>query len=88
MTTQTRNGLIVVAAVAVIGFFAYKKFMSGSVFYARRIKSLGFFSGNVFDLATFDEKFLRAWFKSARKNEPTFSYEGKTYNTQGGKVKQ
>jgi len=30
--------------------------------------------------------FLRAWSKAAGQNTQTFDYNGKTYNTQGGKA--
>jgi hypothetical protein len=30
--------------------------------------------------------FLRPWAKAAKNNQPTFTFEGKTYNTQGGRI--
>jgi hypothetical protein len=30
--------------------------------------------------------FLRPWSKSAKNNMPTFLFEGKAYNTNGGKI--
>ena len=38
-------------------------------------------------LMTFDDGYIKAWYMAAKKGDLTFSYQGKVYNTTGGKVK-
>jgi len=37
-------------------------------------------------LHTFGEGYLKEWAKASKRGITTFTYEGKTYNTQGGKA--
>jgi hypothetical protein len=44
-------------------------------------------AGNYLSLITFDVEFLKEWSKAVKNGSDTFVVNGKTYNTQGGKVK-
>lgn len=39
-------------------------------------------------IKTFDKSFLKEWFNAIKNNQDTFVVEGKTINTQGGRVKK
>ena len=43
--------------------------------------------GNEGDLKTLGEGYLKEWYKAVKKGSDSFTFEGKTYNTQGGKLK-
>ena len=60
----------------------------GKTKYARRIVADGNVSGGTATLINFDEPFLKEWAKASKKGAPTFTYNGKTYNTKGGKAVQ
>lgn len=79
--------LLWIGVYAVVAYGAYHMFFSKTA-YAKKIISSGKSTGTIDALKKFDMGFLRAWSMAATKNEPTFSYKGKTYTTQGGKAKQ
>jgi hypothetical protein len=39
-------------------------------------------------LLTFDKPYLKAWSIAVKSKQPTFNYNGLTYNTQGGSTKK
>lgn len=45
-------------------------------------------SENFAGILEFDEAFLKAWSVALSKGEKTFNYQGKSYNTKGGKAVQ
>lgn len=83
---QGNKTLIWVAIYGVIGYGVYKYFFSKKR-YANIIASSGNFSSGVSVLTTFDAPFLKNWSTAAKNGQPTFMYNGKTYNTKGGKAK-
>jgi hypothetical protein len=85
MTNQTRNGLIAVAVVVVGGALAWKFLLRTRRAYVRTILKNNASTGSAITLMSFDEGFLKQWAKAARKNDKTFAYQGKEYNTIGGK---
>lgn len=78
--------IIWAVAIGVVGFATYQLYFSKSA-YAKTIVKNNKYSGGVSQLLTFDMAFLRAWSRAAKRNEESFSYKGKTYNTQGGRTK-
>lgn len=74
-------GLSVVAAYAV-----YKKHFSKDGL-AKKIINNGYFSGAIETLKGFEMGFLKAWASASQKAESVFTYQGKVFNTKGGKAK-
>lgn len=82
-----KNGKTIfwVAVYGVVAYGAYYMYFSKTA-YAKKIIKAGKSNQSVDDLKSFDMAFLRVWSKAASNNEQTFSYDGKSYNTQGGKA--
>lgn len=80
-----KNTILWVLGYAVVAYGAYSLFFSKRA-YAKQIIAQGKYQGDIATLLTFDMGFLRAWSKAAKKNEPTFMFQGKNYNTNGGKA--
>ena len=74
-----------IGVYAVVAYGAYYMFFSKDA-YAKAIIKAGKYKGSVDDLKSFGMNFLRPWSKAAKANQPTFFFEGKNYNTQGGKA--
>lgn len=93
MNKNTRNGLIVVAVVAVIGFVTYKlAFPKSTVGLSSReivrrhlIANFGEKNNNLSQVA--EQGYIDAWAKSIKDGLSTFIYNNKTYFTIGGKEK-
>jgi hypothetical protein len=79
------KGLIAVLVVGSIGYYAYMKAYGSKHKYAKQIIKAGN-SSNMAVLHTFGEGYLKEWAKASKRGTTTFTYEGKTYNTQGGKA--
>lgn len=86
MTNGTRNGLIALAVIGIGGVLAWKFLLQTKRAFVRIITKKGAYKGSAITLMTFDEGFLKEWAKAVRKDKPKFSYNGKEYNTQGGKA--
>ena len=80
-----KKTLIWIAVYGVVAYGAYYMYFSKTA-YAKKIIKAGKYKGSLEDLKSFDMAFLRVWSKAAGQNNPTFDYNGKTYNTQGGKA--
>jgi hypothetical protein len=79
--------VVIVSAVAVAGYLAYRKFFTGKQMHAKYLTSKGF-HGDFATLIGFEEGYVAAWYKAAKKGASSFDYNGATYNTKGGtKVK-
>jgi hypothetical protein len=93
MNNKTRNGLIVVGVVAILGFITYKfAFPKSTIGLSSReivrrhlIANYGV-DGNNFS-QTAEQGYIDAWAKAIKEGMPTFIYNDKTYNTIGGKAK-
>lgn len=82
-----KSTLVWVGVYAVVAYGAYYMFFSKDA-YAKAIIKAGKYKGSLEDLKSFGMNFLRPWAKAAKNNQPTFTFGGKTFNTQGGRVKQ
>jgi hypothetical protein len=91
MNNKTRNGLIAVGLVAIVGFIVYKYAFPKSTFglssreIVKRHMIANFGEDKISQTA--DQSFIDAWAKSIKDGFPTFTYNNKVYNTIGGKAK-
>ena len=85
MNQKNKKGLFVILGVSAMVFAAWYMYSHTKRAYATTIVKLG---GNSSfpSLMSFDEGYLKAWAKSLSKARDTFVYDGKVYNTQGGKL--
>lgn len=82
------KGIIGVVVVGALVYGVYMLTYGKKHHYATIILKFGKSQGTMAQLHTFDVDFLKAWAKASKNNLPTFSLNGKTYNTQGGTAKQ
>lgn len=82
-----KNTILWVGLYVVVAYGAYAMFFSKDA-YAKAIIKAGKYGGSVQDLKSFGMNFLRPWARAAKNNQETFTFEGKTYNTNGGRVKR
>lgn len=83
---MNKKVILYVGLYAVVAYGAYYMFFSKNA-YAKKIKKANNFSGSVEELKKLlGMNFLRVWSKATKNNNPTFDFEGKTYNTKGGKA--
>lgn len=82
-----KSTFIWIGVYAVVAYGAYYMFFSKHA-YAKTIKNAGRYNGSLEDLKTFGANFLKPWAKAAKDNQPTFTFDGKQFNTQGGKIKR
>jgi hypothetical protein len=80
-----KNTLIWIGVYAVVAYGAYYMYFSKDA-YAKAIIKAGKYRKSAEELKSFGMNFLRPWAKAAKNNQPTFTFEGKTYNTQGGRI--
>jgi hypothetical protein len=78
--------LVWIGVYAVVGYFAYSYFYSKK-YSIKKIISSGNFTGTASNLEGFDTGFLRMWANASKNNESAFIYQGKIYNTKGGRAK-
>lgn len=76
-----------VVGFGAVAFGVYQLYFSKSAFANTIIRTGNFTSGKA-ALMGFGSNFLKPWAKAAKNGQPTFVFEGKTYNTNGGRVKQ
>jgi hypothetical protein len=80
--------LLYIGIYAVVGYGAYYMFFSKDA-YVKTIRKTNNYGGSEQELKDLVGKnFLKQWAKAAKNNVPTFEFEGKTYNTKGGKIKR
>lgn len=83
---MNKKTIFYVGVYAVVAYGAYYMFFSKSA-YVRTIKKTNNYGGSAEDLKDLVGKnFLKPWARAAKNNVPTFQFEGKTYNTKGGKI--
>jgi hypothetical protein len=70
-----------------IGFGAYMYLSNSKKSYATIIVRGGASSGYE-TLLTFDKPYLKAWAMAVKTKQPTFTYNGLIFNTQGGSTKK
>lgn len=85
MNNNTK-GIIAVGVVGAVVLSVILMAKDKKASYAMAIIKAGK-AGNYLSLITFDVEFLREWSKAVKDKSETFVVNGKTHNTQGGKVK-
>lgn len=85
MNNNTK-GIITVVGVGAIVLAVVLMTKDNKASYAMAIIKAGKAS-NYLSLITFDVEFLKEWSKAVKNGSETFVINGKTHNTQGGKVK-
>jgi hypothetical protein len=87
MDLKNKKGIITVLVVVAVSLVAYKMLLKKDKrFFAKQIIDEGYFTSGIETLLSFDQPFLEAWAKAAKKGETIFMFGGRTYNTQGGKI--
>lgn len=86
MNNNVKGILAVVGVGAIVAGILYMT-KNKKRHYAKVIVKLAG-SSNFADILTFEEPFLKAWSIALSKGEKTFSYQGKSYNTKGGRAVQ
>lgn len=71
---------------AVVAYGAWYLYNNTKKAYAHVILNSGSAGGGEAALLAFDKEFLKSWAKSVKSKAPTFLYQDKTYNTNGGKA--
>lgn len=82
-----KQTLVWIGIYAVVGYAAYMYFKPSKKKNIDTIISTGNYSSAPSNLEGFGEDFLKSWAKAAKKNEPAFVFQGKVYNTNGGRIK-
>jgi hypothetical protein len=81
---KNTKGIIAVLAVAAVTVVAVRLLFKSKRAYASVIIKAGK-AQNYVMLLSFDENYLRAWAKAVKKGQDTFTVNGNSYNTTGGK---
>lgn len=93
MKLKTKNVVPVIAIGVVIWYLYSRRGKKATASeptkadYANTIISSGNFTSFA-ALMNFDEDFIKVWATAAKAGQPKFVYNGKTYNTKGGKAYQ
>jgi len=86
MKIENKKGMLTVLGVAIVVAGAWYFYSHTKRFYAKQVVKLGGTSGSIVSLMAFDEGFIKAWAKGLSTGKESFAYQGKAYNTTGGKV--
>lgn len=81
------KGIIAVGVLSVIGYVLYKTILLPKSKKVSVIINKGFYNGTETQLMSFDDKYIDAWYNSAKNDYQVFIIDGVTYNTKGGRVK-
>lgn len=83
---NTSKGIIAILVVGGLVFATYKLTMKKSKRkMAQYINKKGYHS-DIGTLLSFGDDYIEAWYKAAKKDASTFSLNGVSYNTKGGKL--
>jgi hypothetical protein len=83
---MNKKTIFYVGLYAVAAFGAYYLYNNTKRAYALTILKEGKAGGGLKGLFQFGKNFLKPWAMAAKAKQPTFEFEGKNYNTQGGMV--
>jgi hypothetical protein len=83
---MNKKTFLYVGVYAVVAYGAYYLYNNTKKAYALTILKEGKAGGGLVGLFQFGKNFLKPWAMAAKAKKPTFEFEGKNYNTQGGTV--
>lgn len=81
------KGLVAVSIMGAIAFVLYRTILLPKSKKVQVILSKGYYGGTENQLMSFDDKFINAWYNSAKHDYQVFILDGVTYNTKGGRAK-
>lgn len=81
------KGFIAVGVMGAIAFVLYRTILLPKSKKVQVIINKGYSGGTETQLMAFDNKFINAWYDSAKHDYQVFIIDGITYNTKGGKAK-
>lgn len=82
------KGIIAVGVLSAIGYVLYKTILLPKSKKVSVIINKGYYSGTETQLMSFDDKYIDAWYNSAKNDYQVFIIDGITYNTKGGRAKK
>jgi len=88
MNKNVLTSVLVIGGLAAVYFFLVKPKKLNKNQAIDLIIQKGYFTSGRSNLESFDDAYVLAWAKAAKKGDEVFIYEGKTYNTQGGKLQK
>jgi len=86
MNKNVFTSVLVVGGLLAVYFFVVKPKKLNKSKAIDLIIQKGYFTSGRSNLESFDETYILAWGKAAQTGSENFTHEGKTYNTQGGKI--
>lgn len=81
------KGIIAVGVMGAFAFLLYRTILFPKSKKVQVIINKGYSSGTETQLMALDDKFINAWYNSAKHDYQVFIIDGVTYNTKGGKAK-
>ena len=81
------KGIIAVGVMGAIAFVLYRTILLPKSKKVQVILSKGYYGGTENQLMSFDDKFINAWYNSAKHDYQVFILDGITYTTKGGRAK-
>ena len=81
------KGFIAVGVMGAIAFVLYRTILLPKSKKVQVILSKGYYGGTENQLMSFDDKFINAWYNSAKHDYQVFILDGVTYTTKGGRAK-
>lgn len=84
--TNHKSGLTTVFVVAAIVSGLLYVTVNRKKKYATKIMQLGYYKSAFATIMTFEEPFLKEWYKAAKHKEEMFTFNGQKYLTKGGRA--
>lgn len=85
MKNKHVSGIVIIAVITGLSAATYFLYKNKKVSYAKAILKYGGNSNYAFLLSA-EEGYLKSWAKELKAGKTAFEYNGKKYNTQGGKA--
>jgi hypothetical protein len=83
---MNKKTFLYIGIYAVAAYGAYYLYSNTKKAYASIILKAGMAGGGEAALLAFGKNYLKPWAMAAKAKQPTFLFEGNTYNTKGGKI--
>lgn len=83
---MNKKTLLYIGIYAVVAYGGWYLYSNTKKAYARIILDSGMAGGGLESLLGFGKNYLKPWAMAAKSKQATFVFEGKSYNTKGGKI--